>query len=210
MLVVARMCWLAYTDKEARYIFTGLNILTLSLTLDRWGHSVTPDNVLKSLLICNFYILVPKKSNGQHMTDHVSRLLNISNYWCTTPQSICFLHMKWLKIRLPELSTTPPRKTGSLVLSLVDNLFIKLARWWASQPQVQTASGRSTWPQVLPETCLALAALRVLQTMPNASLSEPPWKSADCRFRRLPTQLTQKSEMWLFKMFWLVQDTTKE
>ena len=121
-----------------------------------------------------------------------------------------FLHMKWLLIRLPELSMTLPRKTSPLVLSLVDNLFIKLARWWASQPQVQTTSGRSTWPQVLPETCLALAILGVLQTMPNASLSEPPWKSTDCCFRRLPTQLTRKSVMQLFKMFWLVQDTTEE
>ena len=142
------------------------------------------------------------------MTDRVSCLLNILNYWCTTPQSICFLHMKWLEIRLPELSTTPTRKTSSLVLSLVDNLFIKLARWWASQPRVQTTSGRSTWPQVLPETCLALDILGVLQTRLNTSLSEPLWKSADCCFRRLPTQLTWKSVMWLFEMFWLVQDTT--
>ena len=156
------------------------------------------------------YILMPKKSNGQHVTDRVSCLLNMLNYWCTTPQSIYFLHTKWLEIRLPELSTTPPRKTGSLVLSLVDNLFMKLARWWASQPQVQTASGRSTWPQVLPETCLTLAILGVLQTTPNASLSEPLWKSADCHFRRLPTQLTRKSVMQLFEMFWLVQDTTEE
>ena len=141
-----------------------------------------------------------QKRNGQHMTDRALCLLNILNYWYTTPQSIDFLYTKWLKIRLPELSTTPPKKTGSLVLSLVDNLFIQLARWWASWPWVQTRSGRSTWSQVLPKTCLALATPGMLQTRLNASLSELLWKSANCRFRRLPTQLTQ--DTWQDNLCW--------
>ena len=85
----------------------------------RWGHSI--------------WILVSKKSNRQHVTDHRSCLLNMLNYCCITPQSIYSVHTKWLIIRLQELSMTPQRKTGSLVLSLVENLSITLAKWWSDQ-----------------------------------------------------------------------------
>ena len=85
----------------------------------RWGHS-----------IC---ILVSKKSNRQHVTDHRSCLLNMLNNCCITPQSIYSVHTKWLIIRLQELSMTPQRKTSSLVLSLVENLSITLAKWWSDQ-----------------------------------------------------------------------------
>ena len=50
-------------------------ILTLSLTSDRWGHSVTPNNSLKSWLnVFKFYILVK-----DHMLDSLWVFLQSEN-----------------------------------------------------------------------------------------------------------------------------------